>query len=91
MKTSHKILNGTLVVAGLLLAGCVGGYVEGGGGGYYDDGGVWVDNTVVVGGGHGWFHGHDDHAYVHPSYHPAGHSAPAPRAESHSAPGGRRP
>jgi hypothetical protein len=84
MKTSPRFLNRALALAGLLLAGCGGGYVGGGyyGGGYYDDGGVWVDNTVVVGGGRGWYHGHDDHAYAHPSFHPgpSAHAARAPRA-----------
>jgi hypothetical protein len=96
MKHSNKLLYTALVLAGLNVAamtGCVGGgYAEvDSGPGYYGDG-PWIDNTVVVEGGRGWYGGHRDNAYVHPDNHSDNHRAPAAHAqvhaEAHSAPSG---
>jgi hypothetical protein len=70
MNTKTKFIAIGTVLAALNLAvltGCVGGYVEAGGPGYYGDSG-WIDSTVVIGGGHGWYGDHHDGAYVHPDY-----------------------
>jgi hypothetical protein len=74
MNTKNKFIVGNLLIAALNLVamtGCVGGYVAAGGPGYYGDPG-WIDSTVVVGGGYGWYGGHHGGAYVHPSYHGGG-------------------
>ncbi|HZZ18437.1 MAG TPA: hypothetical protein VFE25_03665 [Opitutaceae bacterium] len=90
MKHTSKILSAAVALAGFAaMSGCAGGgYAEvDSGPGYYGDG-PWIDNTVVVDGGRGWYGGHHDNAYVHPYNHPAPHAQAhaAVHVESHSAP-----
>jgi CspA family cold shock protein len=93
MKIPRNVILGSLVVTALQLAqtGCVGP----GGGGVEYGGGPWIDNeTVVTGGGRGWFGGGDrgGGGYVHPSAGDRGGAKASPArsggGDSHPSGGG---
>lgn len=90
-KHTIDILFGTVIIAGCTLAwsGCVASADVVEPAGY---GGVWFhDDAWVDGGGRGWYGGHDDRGYVHPSggIHVDAHaSGGGGHAEAHPSGGG---